>query len=86
MIHSLHSTDDFASMQLVRTGTWIRFVGKITFLCLLLSIIAMVFVPWQQTARGIGTVVVKEATSNKTNCWCDWHRLPKTAFLKSTLK
>ncbi|EMI26126.1 HlyD family secretion protein [Rhodopirellula europaea] len=57
MIHSLHSTDDFASMQLVRTGTWIRFVGKITFLCLLLSIIAMVFVPWQQTARGIGTVV-----------------------------
>ncbi|MCR9209187.1 MULTISPECIES: HlyD family secretion protein [Rhodopirellula] len=57
MIHNLHSTDDFASMQLVRTGNWIRFVGKITFLCLLLSIIAMVFVPWQQTARGIGTVV-----------------------------
>lgn len=57
MIHGFQSSDEFASMQLVRTGTWIRFFGKITFLCLLLSIIAMVFVPWQQTARGVGTVV-----------------------------
>lgn len=57
MIHSLHSTDDFASMQLVRTGNWIRFVGKVTFVGLVLSVVAMVFVPWQQTARGIGTVV-----------------------------
>ncbi|WP_047814637.1 HlyD family secretion protein [Rhodopirellula islandica] len=57
MIHGHHSSDDFASMQLVRTGNWIRFVGKLTFAGLLLSIIAMVFVPWQQTAKGIGTVV-----------------------------
>ncbi|MEO9594848.1 HlyD family secretion protein [Rhodopirellula bahusiensis] len=57
MIHGLHSSDDFASMQLVRTGNWIRFVGKVTFVGLVLSIIAMLFVPWQQTARGVGTVV-----------------------------
>jgi multidrug efflux pump subunit AcrA (membrane-fusion protein) len=57
MIHGYHASDDFASMQLVRTGNWIRFVGKLTFAGLVLSIIAMVFVPWQQTAQGIGTVV-----------------------------
>lgn len=57
MIHGYHASDDFASMQLVRTGNWIRFVGKLTLAGLVLSIIAMVFVPWQQTAQGTGTVV-----------------------------
>ncbi|SMP66582.1 Multidrug resistance efflux pump [Neorhodopirellula lusitana] len=57
MIQVFPSTDDFASMQLVRTGSWIRFVGRITLLGLVLSIIAMLFVPWQQTASGVGMVV-----------------------------
>ncbi|QDT07379.1 hypothetical protein K227x_58060 [Rubripirellula lacrimiformis] len=57
MISVFPSSDDFASMQLVRTGNWIRFVGRLTLLGLFLSIIAMLFLPWQQTASGVGTVV-----------------------------
>ena len=48
---------DFPSLQLVRTGRFVRFFGKLTFVSLILSIIAMVFLPWRQTARGVGTVV-----------------------------
>lgn len=44
-------------MQLVRTGRLVRFFGKLTFLSLILSIFAMFFVPWRQTARGTGMVV-----------------------------
>lgn len=48
---------DFPALQLVRTGRWIRLFGKLTFVALVVSIIAMVFVPWRQTARGVGNVV-----------------------------
>ncbi|MCC9643082.1 HlyD family secretion protein [Rhodopirellula sp. JC740] len=51
------TSDDFASMQLVRTSSWVRFVGRLTFIGLVVSIISMLFLPWQQTARGVGTVV-----------------------------
>lgn len=49
--------DDFPAMQMVRTSRTIRLFARYTFVALLLSIVAMVFVPWRQTARGIGTVV-----------------------------
>ncbi|KAA5546107.1 HlyD family efflux transporter periplasmic adaptor subunit [Roseiconus nitratireducens] len=50
-------TDDFPALQMVRTGRLVRRIGKLTFAAMVLSIIAMIFVPWRQTARGIGTVV-----------------------------
>jgi multidrug resistance efflux pump len=51
------STDDFPSMQMVRTGRIVRSAGRITFICLCVATVAMLFVPWQQTAKGIGTVL-----------------------------
>ena len=48
---------DFPTLQLVRTGRFIRLLGKLLFIALACSIIALIFVPWQQTARGTGTVV-----------------------------
>ncbi len=48
---------EFPALQLVRAGRFVRTFGRLTFLALLLSIIAMVFVPWRQTARGTGTVL-----------------------------
>lgn len=51
------ASDDFPSMQMVRTGRVIRLAGRITFIALAAAIVAMVFVPWQQTAKGIGMVL-----------------------------
>lgn len=48
---------DFPALQLVRTGRLVRLIGKITFACLVIAIISMIFVPWQQTAKGVGMVV-----------------------------
>ena len=48
---------DFPSIQLARTGRFIRLMGRITFVALALSLIAMVFVPWRQTAPGTGEVL-----------------------------
>jgi multidrug resistance efflux pump len=42
---------------MVRTGRIVRIFGRITFTLLVLSLVAMVFVPWRQTARGMGTVL-----------------------------
>lgn len=52
-----HDPQEFASLQLVRTGNWVRFFAKLTFALLLIAIAAMIFAPWQQTARGVGSVV-----------------------------
>ena len=48
---------DFPSMQLVRTSRLVRFFGKLTFLMLIVAVIGLIFIPWQQTAKGIGSVV-----------------------------
>jgi multidrug resistance efflux pump len=48
---------EFPALQLVRTGRFIRTFGKLTFLGLVIAIFAMVLVPWQQTARGVGNVL-----------------------------
>ncbi|GAB5402386.1 MAG: HlyD family efflux transporter periplasmic adaptor subunit [Aureliella sp.] len=48
---------NFPALQLVRTGRIVRFLGRLTLYLLIATIISMLFVPWQQTARGIGTVV-----------------------------
>ena len=57
MIEREQSIDDFPVMQMVRTSRIIRLFGRITFIALAGAIIAMVLVPWRQTAAGIGTVV-----------------------------
>ncbi|MCP4887390.1 MAG: HlyD family efflux transporter periplasmic adaptor subunit [Planctomycetaceae bacterium] len=44
-------------MQMVRTGRIIRICGRLTLVGLVLAMIAMVFLPWRQTASGVGTVV-----------------------------
>lgn len=47
---------DFAALQLVRTSRLIRYIGRITLFCLVVSLIGMLFLPWRQTATGTGTV------------------------------
>lgn len=48
---------DFAALQLVRTSRLIRFLGRLTLVTLLVCILAMLFLPWQQTAPGTGVVL-----------------------------
>ena len=57
MINPQETLDDFPAMQMVRTGRLVRVVARLTFASLVLSIVAMIFVPWRQTAKGTGTVV-----------------------------
>ena len=47
---------DFPALQLARTGRVIRLLGRITFGFLIISLAALFFVPWRQTARGTGIV------------------------------
>ena len=43
--------ETFPALHLARTSRVIRTVGKLTFIVLVLSLIAMFFAPWQQTSR-----------------------------------
>jgi multidrug resistance efflux pump len=52
-----HLRETFPALQLVRTASLIRLVGKLTFALLVFSLVAMFFAPWQQTSRGYGTVL-----------------------------
>jgi multidrug resistance efflux pump len=54
-VRQLHT--DIPALHLVRTGRFIRSMGKLTFVALVFAIVAMFFAPWRQTSRGIGTVV-----------------------------
>lgn len=47
---------DFPALQLARTGRIVRWFGRVTLFMLVGSLIALVFVPWRQTARGNGIV------------------------------
>ncbi len=57
MLQRAPTIDDFPAMQMVRTGRIVRLFGRLTFIGLVVSVVAMIFVPWRQTARGVGTVV-----------------------------
>jgi multidrug resistance efflux pump len=50
---------DFPALDLVRSSRFIRTAGRITMVVLVISLIAMLFVPWQQTAPGTGLVMAK---------------------------
>lgn len=47
---------DFPALQLARTGRIVRFVGRVTFVMLIIVLFSMFLVPWRQTARGTGIV------------------------------
>ena len=49
--------DALPAIHLVRTSWLVRLIGKITFVLLVFSLVAMFALPWQQTSRGQGTVV-----------------------------
>ncbi len=57
MITLAQSSENFPAMQMVRTGRFVRLFARITFVALVFSIFALIFVPWRQTARGMGDVV-----------------------------
>jgi multidrug resistance efflux pump len=47
---------DFPALLLVRSSRWIRLLARVTLIALVLSVIAMLLLPWQQTSRGEGIV------------------------------
>ena len=47
---------DFPVLQLARTGRLVRFFGRLTFVLLVVAVLAMFLVPWRQTAHGTGLV------------------------------
>lgn len=49
--------DVLPAIHLVRTSWLVRLIGKFTFALLVISLVAMFTLPWQQTSRGQGTVV-----------------------------
>jgi multidrug resistance efflux pump len=57
MIDQQDTLADFPAMQMVRTGRLIRLVARLTFVMLLIAVVALIFVPWRQTARGNGMVI-----------------------------
>ena len=48
---------EFPAIQLARTGRFIRLMGRVTFVALVVALFAMLFVPWRQTAPGTGEVL-----------------------------
>jgi multidrug resistance efflux pump len=50
----------FPSLYLVRSSWLARTAARVTFSLLILSTIALVFVPWQQSSRGTGTVIARD--------------------------
>ena len=47
------------AIHLVRTNWLVRLVGKVTFGMLVVALVCMIFLPWQQSARGNGMVVAR---------------------------
>lgn len=54
---SKEAWSDFPALDLVRTSRLVRLAGRVTFIALIASVAAMVFLPWRQTATGTGTVL-----------------------------
>lgn len=48
---------ELPAMNLVRSHWMLRLAARTTFALLILSVIALIFVPWQQSSRGYGRVV-----------------------------
>ncbi|WP_158262510.1 MULTISPECIES: HlyD family secretion protein [Pirellulaceae] len=49
--------DSLPALKLVQSSRWVWRLANMLLVLLLLSIVAMIFVPWQQSARGAGQVV-----------------------------
>jgi multidrug resistance efflux pump len=57
MLKMQATREDFPAIQLVKTGNFVRVCGRVTFVLFFASALALIFIPWRQTARGTGTVV-----------------------------
>lgn len=49
--------DSLPALKLVQSSRWVWRLANALLVMLLLSIVAMIFVPWQQSARGAGQVI-----------------------------
>lgn len=56
------NTYDLESLRLVRPSAAARALGKVLLWALLLAILAMAALPWQQTSRGTGRVIAYDPT------------------------
>lgn len=56
---TIETWSDFPALDLVRSSRFARLVARITFVVLILSILGMLLLPWQQTAAGNGMVLAK---------------------------
>ena len=54
---TVQSWSDFPALELVRTSRLVRYIGRATLTILVMSVLAMLLLPWRQTARGSGMVV-----------------------------
>lgn len=52
-----HLGELLPAIHLVRTSWIVRLIGKLTFALMVIALVAMFTLPWQQTSRGQGTVV-----------------------------
>jgi len=58
MATTTHARDDsLPALRLVQSSRWVWRLANALLVTLLLSIVGMVFVPWQQSARGSGQVI-----------------------------
>jgi multidrug resistance efflux pump len=57
----LHSEvwSDFPALDLVRSSSLVRRIGRITFTVLVFGALGLLFVPWRQTSSGTGIVLAK---------------------------
>ncbi len=49
--------DSLPALKLVQSSRWVWRLANVLLVLLLLSIVGMIFVPWQQSARGAGQVI-----------------------------
>jgi multidrug resistance efflux pump len=56
---TIETWSDFPALDLVRSSRFARMVARVTFVVLILSILGMLLLPWQQTAAGNGMVLAK---------------------------
>ncbi len=59
-IPSASTGASFPALYLVRSSWLARWLARVTFLFLCIGLVALIFVPWQQSSRGQGRVVARD--------------------------
>ncbi|MDZ4849394.1 MAG: HlyD family efflux transporter periplasmic adaptor subunit [Pirellulaceae bacterium] len=60
MIPNEPTGTSFPALHLVRSSWLARWLARCTFVLLIVAVVALVFVPWQQSSRGQGRVVARD--------------------------